>query len=65
MTDRELDRLRKAAVLDLARAIRDSGADNDQSLTVAKAAVDSLTAYIISRVEHDDATRHEPPPFGV
>jgi hypothetical protein len=62
MADRELDKLRKAAALDLARAIRDSGADHDE---VAKAAVDSLTAYIIARVEHDDATRHEPPPFGV
>jgi hypothetical protein len=65
MTEWEQDGLRKAAVLDLARAIRDSGADNSELLTVAKAAVDSLTAYIISRLEHDDASRHEPPPFGV
>jgi hypothetical protein len=65
MTEWEQDGLRKAAVLDLARAIRDSGSDNSELLTVAKAAVDSLTAYIISRLEHDDASRHEPPPFGV
>jgi len=59
-----VDGLRKAAVDDLARAIL-LGPDHDEVLTAAECVVDSLAAYIIARLEHDDATRHEPPAFGL
>ena len=66
MTNRQdLDALAETATDDLARAIAGTESPSGQARLLAKAAVDSIAAYVTACTEHDDASRHAPPFVGL